>query len=189
MATDKTPVNVIRTMTPVFITVPVAGGAQRDPQGGTVYASGRLILNSNGFDMWLTLVQEAGFDHETVKARFAVDATNAIVGAYPTASGVLGATQVRQYGSGSASLHLGGVFKTHPELSPKGKRQVTVGIETDADGRHFLAIDLQTPMIKRTTPRSGTQAKKSEAKSAPEAAGKATAEVKGAANPDSTSTT
>jgi hypothetical protein len=185
MATEKTPVNVIRTMTPVLITVPVAGGALRDPRGGTVFPSGRIVLNSNGFDMWLTLVQEAGLDHETVKAMFAIDATNAIVGAYPTIGGVQGATQVRQYVSGSASLHLGGVFKTHPELCPKGKRQVTIGIETDADGRNFLSIDLQTPMIKRTTPRDGTQAKKSEPKSAPEAVVKAKAEVKGAASPDS----
>jgi hypothetical protein len=150
MATDKTPTTVTRSMIPVLTTLPVAGGAQRDPQGATTYPSGRTVLNSNAFDMWFKLVKAAGLDHETVKARFAIDVVNAIVGVYPTAGGVEGATQVRQYDATTTSLHLGGVFKAYPELSPKGKRQVTVGIETDTDGQSFLSIDLQTPMIKRT---------------------------------------
>jgi hypothetical protein len=70
-----------------------------------------------------------------------------------TVGGVEGATQIRQYDATTTSLHLGGVFKIYPELCPKGKRQVTIGIETDTDGQSFLAIDLQTPMIKRTSTR------------------------------------
>jgi hypothetical protein len=139
-------------------TIPVAGGAAREPAGGTLHKTGRLPLNAEGSDQWRNVVYAKGWQVANAGARFQADTANKVVAAYPIVAGK-GAMPVREGAGGEIILHLGGVFKAKPLLRPGTKQEVRVVAGPDGQGNPCLLIFLQTALAKSATPSPPGQAK------------------------------
>jgi hypothetical protein len=139
-------------------TIPVAGGAAREPAGGTLHKTGRLPLNAEGSDQWRNVVYAKGWQVANAGARFQADTVNKVVAAHPIVAGK-GAMPVREGAGGEIILHLGGVFKAKPQLRPGTKQEVRVVAGSDGQGNPCLLIFLQTALAKAATPSPPGQAK------------------------------
>ncbi|HEY3365463.1 MAG TPA: hypothetical protein VGK74_10460 [Symbiobacteriaceae bacterium] len=179
---------------PIVTTVAVTGGAGRDSEGGTIYPSGRFVVNAGGTDYWHSLVHAEGLDKDKSGAIFEADEDQGLVVVRPVLGAAIGIMPVRPLADGTVAIHLGGCFAEKPSLRPLGKRDVKVTIGSDSNGKPSLLIYLQIALPKRTTPRKAKNQSATDAKAAtstksatdtkPTAEAKPVAEAKPATDPN-----
>lgn len=153
------------SFTPITETVPTVGGANRDPAGATAHRSGRTALNAAGSDLWNSLCLAAGFKKEEVGASFEADVQEQVVAVRPAREGD-GLMPVRWQSDASVTIYLGGCYQQLPILRPSGKKDVTVAVGSDSQGRPALLVFLKIALPKRTIARKESekpQAKKTRA--------------------------
>jgi hypothetical protein len=150
----------------------------RQPDGGTLWPSGRLVLNANGSDLWHEVVRVTkGIDPDHYLAKGGGIEERMLIGVYAVVPGTPGGTGVRltpRKGATAFSdviLHLRNVFETYPSLRPTGKRKVSISCDWDSQGKPYLEVDLQSQLSTKTTPRKTTSDDK---KPEPDAKGKTT---------------
>jgi len=137
---------------PITTTVPVAGGAARGPAGGTMWESGRFLLNATGSEDWKGLCHDGGLDLSQIGAYFEADEENKVISVRPVIGAGKGIMPVRWSADMStATLHLGGVFKEKPKLRIKSKRDISVAVAPDGKGNTCLLIFLQIALPKPKT--------------------------------------
>ncbi|MDF2630620.1 MAG: hypothetical protein K0R39_4451 [Symbiobacteriaceae bacterium] len=136
---------------------------RRHPDGGTLWASGRFVMNTNGSDLWHAVVRATeGIDQTKYVARGGGDPDKLLIAVYAVDPGTAGGTAVRlsprkkASGQFNVTLKLHDVFIKYPELRFTGKRKVSVAGDWDSAGRPYLEIQLQTQLTTKTISRKGT---------------------------------
>ena len=155
MTIDLTKLNL--KFEPVTATIPVSGGASREAAGGTIWKSGRILLNVSASEGWTALCRSLGPDLNTIGASFEADEANKVVSVRPVIGAGPGIMPVRWSADlTTVTLHLGGVFAQKPKLRVAGKRDISVAVAPDDKGNPCLLIFLQIALAKTKT-RSTTQ--------------------------------
>lgn len=148
-----------RRFAPVHSSAPMGGETKRDPEGGTLWTSGRLLLNTGATDDWRELCTKAGLEAGKAVAHLQVDGDNMVVAARPVIATreATGLAPTRLINDGAnIVIPLGGAFKENPSLRPTGRRQVVITVEPDDDGNNCLMVALQSALPKPVISRKST---------------------------------
>lgn len=179
---DKFKAQRVSEKTFILVDTPAKQTAlNRHPDGGTLYPTGRLVLNANGSDLWQLVVRlSQGIDPDHYLAKGGGNEQRQLIGVYAMPPGTPGGTGVRltpregSSGYFDVVIHLRNVFERFPDLRPTGKRKVAVGGDWDSAGRPYLEIDLQSQLGTKTTPRTPSSDSKADEKEKGKEKGKAT---------------
>jgi hypothetical protein len=151
---------------------PQIGAANCKTEGGTLYRSGRLPINSEAADIWRQLVQDSGLAIDNHMSKFGVDVASATIAAYPMPHGTTGPglapvrINAHPKGTDTFTFYLSGVFEKHPQLRPVGKRVISIAPDVDQAGRPVALVSLASSLQTRTMPQDPAKAAQAKAEKA-----------------------
>lgn len=155
MSTEKRVPQPRRTFTIVPVSAVSGAHLRRLPSGGIVTRTGLTRLNANSTLNLARLAHDKGLDSAQFSVTLGVNLEGELIAIYPVATGTVGATPVRiRKDKVGMTIHLSGVFESHPSLRVDGRRQCAVIEDTDAAGVRCLVLSLQSALAKPRYPRT-----------------------------------
>jgi hypothetical protein len=133
---------------------PTSGTAHRDPAGGALFPSGRMVLNADGTDDFYAVVQARGYERENSRVSYGRVTGTDVVAIYARRNGEPGTADVRLNADGkTVTLYLHSLLEKHPSLRPTTTKQCKLSWAKDKKGVPCLVFHANGGLDKRSQKR------------------------------------